>query len=333
MKKILFAVGFAALGMCSFAKGAKEPSWISNAYAGYDEDKYIIATSSGASYDDADKKALAGVGNIIRQDINSEEVVHQSSDSQGQNLSTYLSNIRTSTDIKSISGLSIKDRYKNKKGECFSRAILDKNAAAKFYSLELSKNSMEVESLIEESKKKKASFEASKNLLKAYKIALVNDEYVALLSFLKPSSHHVLSYESSAAIGMLVQNSLSDICVVINVAGDSDGRLSGAAAEAMGMFGISSSVAALSSSESPYVFTADFFCEDIDKDEGTNIFFCRAIISCSLTETATGKDVISFSRNSRQGKLSRKEARNAAVRAAENALKEDFAAKFKALLN
>lgn len=333
MKRNIISVCLALLCCVAiFAKGAKEPAWISDVYAGYDENKYIIATSWGSSFEDSDKKALAGVGNIIRQDIDAKEQVVQSSASDGQFLTSYLSDVKTSTKIKSISGLSVKDRYKSKKGDFCSRAVLDKSAAAKYYSIELNKNSLEIDSLMDQANAKKSTFDACKSLMKAYEIALQNDEYLALLSVIKPSNHHILSYDSSAAIASKIKKEMSSINVVINIAGDIDGRLAAAVAESMNSLGITTSVANVSDAKSVYVLTADYFCEDIEKVDGTDIYFCRSILNCNLTESSSGKDILSFSRNSRQGKLSRKEAQSASLRAAENVLKSEFAQKFCELL-
>lgn len=331
MKKIITFFVLSLITSSVFAK--KVPEWINNAYQGYDESKYICAVGSGLKTEDADKKALADVASVLIQDINSVEVVQQTASSDGKDLSSYLANITTNSDVKNISGLSIKDRYKDKKTGFYSRAILDKNAASKNYSLLLNKNIFEIETLIEEAAKRKGSFDECKNLVKAYRIAKENDYYNSLLTVLKPSAHHVFSYGSSGEVAAKIQNAFGNIVIAINVAGDIDDRVASAAASTMSNFGFSTKFAVSISEDVPYVFMVNVSFEDIDNSNDLNIYFTRCVISCILTEKSTGKDILTYSSNSRQGKLSRKEAQQSALRAAEKLIAEDFSVKFQSLFS
>ena len=115
-----------------FAKGGRQPAWISNPYAGYDETKYIAATAGARTADAADKKALLAAAANIVQDISAEESVTNSDSSAGANLTSYLSDIRTKSMLKDISGMAIKDRWTAKDKIVYARAVLDKTAAALF---------------------------------------------------------------------------------------------------------------------------------------------------------------------------------------------------------
>ena len=105
--------------------------------------------------------------------------------------------------------------------------------------------------------------------------------------------------------------------------GDSDGRINAAAGEAINGFGFRTQDGA-AARNAVYSFTADVSFEDIEKSESSDIYFTRCIVSWSLKEVSSGNTVLASSGNSRQGKLSRAEARQSAVRTAEMFVKENF---------
>ena len=333
MKKTILLL--CALFICSqfiFAKKSKQPVWISNPYDGYEESKYIAASAGGKTIEDADKKAITSAAAIVIQDINAEESVTQNDSGDGTNLTSYLANIRTNSKLKDLSGMSIKDRWTAKDGTVYSRAVLDKTTAARHYSVLLNKNSMEIETLIEESEKNLVSFDSCKLLIKAYSLAEENDYYAGLLSVLQPSAHHIFSYGSPAAIESKLRAALSKITVAVNVSGDTDNRLAAAASSVITGFGIGTENFT-QAADAAYTLGINALYEDLEKSGSSDIYFTRSIVNCSLIENTSGKEILSVSSNSRQGKLSRKEAVQSALRSAERSITEDFANKFGELFN
>ena len=240
MKKIIFCVLILINTVSAFSSGKKDPYWISNPYDGYSADKFIVACGSGTTNDDATKKAISEVSSVLKQDINAQEYVNQSFSSDGKNLSTYLANITTNTNVSDISGLSIKDKYKSKDGTYYVRAVLDKTTAGKYYSLLITKNAMEIDTLISESEKYLSTFTACKFLLNAYKIAKENDYYLDLLSVIKPESRKMLSYGNTSNVVAKLENAFKSITIAINVSGDDSQRIYNAIASVVSSYGITS---------------------------------------------------------------------------------------------
>lgn len=333
MKKTILLL--CALFICSqfiFAKKSKQPVWVSNPYDGYEESKYIAASAGGKTADDADKKAVISVAANVIQDINAEESVVQNDSGDGKNLTSYLANIRTNSKLKDLSGMSVKNRWTAKDGTVYSRAVLDKNAAARYYSLLLNKNSIEIETLIEDGEKTSAPFDTCKLLVKAYSLAEQNDYYAGLLSVLQPSAHRIFSYGSPSAIESKLRAVLSKITVAVKVSGDTDGRLAAAASSVITGFGIGTENFT-QAADAAYTLGINALYEDLEKSDSSDIYFTRSIVNCSLIENTSGKEILSVSSNSRQGKLSRKEAVQSALRSAERSITEDFANKFGELFN
>jgi len=333
MKKTILLL--CALFICSqfiFAKKSKQPVWILNPYAGYEESKYIAASAGGKTTEDADKKAITSAAAIVIQDINAEESVTQNDSGDGTNLTSYLANIRTNSKLKDLSGMSVKNRWTAKDGTVYSRAVLDKNAAARYYSLLLNKNSIEIETLIEDGEKTSAPFDTCKLLVKAYSLAEQNDYYAGLLSVLQPSAHRIFSYGSPSAIESKLRAVLSKITVAVKVSGDTDGRLAAAASSVITGFGIGTENFT-QAADAAYTLGINALYEDLEKSDASDIYFTRSIVNCSLIENTSGKEILSVSSNSRQGKLSRKEAVQSALISAERSITEDFANKFGELFN
>lgn len=332
MKKIIFCVLILINTVSAFSSGKKDPYWISNPYEGYSEDKFIVACASGTTNDDATKKAISEVSSVLKQDINAQEYVNQSFSSDGKNLSTYLANITTNTNVSDISGLSIKDKYKSKDGTYYVRAVLDKTTAGKYYSLLITKNAMEIDTLISESEKYLSTFTACKFLLNAYKIAKENDYYLDLLSVIKPESRKMLSYGNTSNVVAKLENAFKSITIAINVSGDDSQRIYNAIASVVNSYGITSLPVEKITDNTKYLITADISFEDIEKPLDSDIFFTRYILACSLTEVDTEKDLLTYTKNARQGKLSRREAQQSAIRAAEKVISEELSKKFGDLL-
>lgn len=332
MKKIIFCVLILINTVSAFSSGKKDPYWISNPYDGYSADKFIVACGSGTTNDDATKKAISEVSSVLKQDINAQEYVNQSFSSDGKNLSTYLANITTNTNVSDISGLSIKDKYKSKDGTYYVRAVLDKTTAGKYYSLLITKNAMEIDTLISESEKYLSTFTACKFLLNAYKIAKENDYYLDLLSVIKPESRKMLSYGNTSNVVAKLENAFKSITIAINVSGDDSQRIYNAIASVVNSYGITSLPVEKITDNTKYLITADISFEDIEKPSDSDIFFTRYILACSLTEVDTEKDLLTYTKNARQGKLSRREAQQSAIRAAEKIISEELSKKFGDLL-
>ncbi len=329
VKKHLILLFLCGSALPLSARGAKLPAWVANPFQGYAETEYVAATGEGKSAEEADKKAVAAVAAVIIQNVNTEETVSQSSRSDGKDLTSYLSDIRIQSKLKDVTGLSIKDRWTAKNQPFYSRAILDKGAADRYYSLLLNKNTAAIDALLQESGGPPSPLESCKTLLKAYSRAAENDYYLNVLSTLRPNAHPTLAYGSSAEIEARIRSALSAIKVAVNVSGDDNGRIAAAAASVINGFGAG---VIASDAEAAYRCTVQVSYEDIEKHPESAIYFTRFALTCTLSDCASGKDILTLSTGERMGKLSRKEAQQGARAAAEHSIKDDFSLKLNALL-
>jgi len=328
---IPFLVFTLSVACVSFASGAgrKDVAWIANPYDGYSEKEYVAATGSGTTTGDADKNATAELCRILSQSIETHESLKQTDSSKkGSQLSTYLSTVTTHTSLTSISGLTIKDRFTNGKGTSYSRAVLNRAEAGRHYSLLFNQKDEEVETLVTHARQAGVSFTSCALLTKAYKIAQENDGYMQLLSVLNRSYYKQPSYGSSAEVGQLAQNAFNAVTVNIEVTGDVDGRVAAVFSSAINDTGIGT---ATGNKDAPYQMTCTVSFEDAGQNGSA--YYVRYVVTSSLKETATGTEVLNFSSNGRQGKLSKEEAQQGAVRIIETKVKNEFTSKFTSLFD
>lgn len=321
-KKSVFLIAFSFCCFSIFCGSVGGVSWMEDPYYGLSSEEYIAAIGSGKTSTDADHNAALEIASILSQDIEAVSTLEQKATNTDEE-SSYLTNIQTTSALKDISGLSITDRTTTKDGRFFSRAVLNKADAARNYSLLFNENESKINSLISLADKKSASFEKCTMLVNAYKLALENDEYKALLSILRTSVRKIPLYENSSAVMQKAQSAFEEISVQVKVNGDSTGRLAAAFASAIHQTGISTNT---NKEDSPYILLCDAsFVNDGVKEETV---FIRYNLDVRLVIRESGKEILSFSINARKGKLTEHDAMQTALRDAESKIKEDFSQKF-----
>ena len=191
---------------------------------------------------------------------------------------------------------------------------------------------MELTALV---KTEQGTFKGCSDALQAYQAAKDNDYYLELLSVINPTDRELvmLPYTSSASVGVLTEKQFSTVTVMITVDGDKDGRISAALASAIAATGIKTMGGSSGGADDkmPYALLCTVSFAPVTMPESSNSFV-RYVSKAELLESATGKTILSWSKNARVGKLSADEAEQAAVRTLENDISTDFSASFKAIL-
>jgi hypothetical protein len=172
------------------------------------------------------------------------------------------------------------------------------------------------------------TFEAYQILNLAHNFALVTDNLHSLLTVLDLSAvSRRPSYGNAEAVKSLVQNAARAIIVTVTVTGDTGSRIATAFTECFNSRGFRTNA----TGANPYTLTASFQLEDVDLGNPRNKFV-RYILNCSLKNRA-GVEILSFSENHRDGHLTEAEARQRAIRSAEQSIgSTGFAANFDVFL-
>jgi len=196
------------------------------------------------------------------------------------------------------------------------------------YSAMISANEKVIGGLMEEAERNPRTFEAFQMLNLAYSFAVVTDNLHSLLTVLDPSAiSRRPSYGNAEAVKSLAQSVGRSIVVTVKVNGDNSGRIGKTFTESLNSRGFRTSAAG----DNAYVLSASFQLEDVDLNNQSNKFV-RYILNYSLKNN-DGVELLSSSDNGREGHLTESEARQRAVRAAEQAIASTgFAINFDAFL-
>jgi hypothetical protein len=189
-------------------------------------------------------------------------------------------------------------------------------------------NEKVIDGLLEEAEQHPRTFDAFQTLNLANSFAAVTDNFHSLLTVLDPSAvSRRPSYGNAEAVKSLARNAGRAIVIAVRVNGDNSGRIEKAFTECLNSRGFRTSAAG----DNSYTLTASFQLEDVDLKSTANKF-ARYILNYSLKDR-DGVELLSSSENGREGHLTESEARQRAIRAAEQAIASNgFAVNFDAFL-
>lgn len=336
--RITYAVFFCLTAAMLFAGGSSDkknktakqsatskPEWIENPSASYADDSYLTSVGTSASRSNAENDAVAGIGKILNQSIEAEENMQQSFSTTSDEASSYLSNIKTSTSLTDLVGVSIKANWTAEDGTEYALAVLNRTESGQYYRNKIDENNKTVVELLSLAEKNEGAFTSCANAVKAYELAKDNDYYLSLLTIIKPVYSKVISFDygSSNTVVQKVSDLLSKINILISVDNDTDGRIAAAISSALSSYGIHSFGGTTGTENIQYALMATVTYEPIEMTD-SKYSFVRYNIITEMIEKATGKNILSWKKNARVGKLTANEAQQASVRALETAIQTEY---------
>ncbi len=336
------------LGSCASSGGASSgngtaktaPSWVTDPGSVYPESEWLTAVEYGADRQAAQAAAVSSLAKIFRQDVKSETTAFQRyvdavlNDGSGSEFSEsreYAQQVVTTSDIDSLMGVTVSDVWTASGGTVYALARINRRQAASGYSAMISENEQAVLSLIESAENNPGTFDAYESLGFASDIALVNDNFLDILSVLDPNMALIRrpSYGNAVSVKQLTQDAARTIVISVDISGDADGRIASAFASCFSDRGFRT--AAAGTEAAGYVLAGSFQVQELDMSAGTANKFVRYILTASL-RSVSGAEIISYSANERDGHLTFGEARQRSIRTAEQGVKQDFGVQFDAYL-
>ncbi|QTQ16016.1 LPP20 family lipoprotein [Treponema parvum] len=314
--------------------GQKQPEWLNNPETLFLSDAYITGIGSAKSRGDAENDAAAAIGRVLNQNIEAEENTQMSFSSASEGVSSYLSRIKTSTSLNDLAGISVKRSYSAPDGTEYALAVLNRNESGQYYRSKIEENNAAVKELLLLAEKTEGTFESCAYAVNAYELAKTNDYYFSLLAIIKPVYKKTVSvdYGSTNAVAQRTAELLSKINVSISVDGDTDGRVAAAFASALSSFGIKALAKQADKKVSDttnvlYELTASVSYENIQMPD-SKYAFVRYNVTSTTTDMSSGKNIFPWTKNARVGKLTEQDALNAATRALETAIINEYPQEF-----
>jgi len=320
------------------------PLWVTDTGKAYPDRDWLIVVEAEQDVKLAERAAVTRLAQVFRVDlvsvtdanrqfaetINSVKgkkslITSQSSDIAQELISTSV--------VSGLIGLQV-ESWANPKGRSYANARMNRKECSARYSAMIRENEKVIGGLLEEAEREPRTFEAFQMLNLASSFAVVTDNFHSLLTVLDSSAiSRRPSYGNAEAVKSLARNAGRSIVVTVGVNGDQGGRIEKAFTECLNSRGFRTSAGGGVNvpGDNLYMLAASFQLEDVDLKNTTNKF-ARYILNYSLKDGG-GVELLSSSDNGREGHLTESEARQRAIRAAEQAIASTgFAVNFDAFL-
>jgi hypothetical protein len=315
------------------------PLWVTDIEKAYPDRDWLVVVEAEQDAKLAENAAVTRLAQVFRVDlvsvtsanrqfaesINSVKGKKQLVSSQSSEIAQEL--LSTSV-VSGLIGLQL-ESWPNPNGRSYANARMNRAECSARYSAMIRENEKVISSLMEEAERNPRTFEAFQMLNLASSFANVTDNFHNLLTVLDPSAiSRRPSYGNAGTVKTLAQSAARSIAVTVKVNGDNGGRIEKAFTECLNSRGFRTNAPG----DNPYILAASFQLESVDLENNNNNKFVRYILNYSLKDRG-GTEFISSSDNGRQGHLNESEARQRAIRAAEQSIVSDgFAVNFDAFL-
>ena len=314
------------------AKGNNQPAtplpplWVTDQEKAYPDRDWLCVVEAEQDVKLAQNAAVVRLSQVFRVDLVSitdanrqlAESIHNvmgkkvTITSQSSSIAQEL--VSTST-VSGLIGLQV-ESWSNPNGRSYANARMNRRECSARYLSMIRDNEKAISGLMEEANRNPRTFEAYQMLNLAYTFAQVTDNFHTLLTVLDPSAISTRpSYGNAMALKSLADNAKRSIVVTVKVDGDNAGRIEKAFTETLNTRGFRTG----SSGDSSYVLSASLQVDAADIANANNYKYARYILNYSLKNKA-GVELFSSSDNGREGHTSDSEARQRAIRAAEQSI-------------
>jgi hypothetical protein len=330
----LLAVSLALLAACATQNAANAPPlWARDLEAAYPNGEWLRAVESAADKNAAGAAALASLAQSFRVDVAAAfragetyiSRVQKNGDKGIAAADVFRSAAREVSAVSAVSGLSGLEReyWAAPNGEVWALARMNRAECAARYSAAIAGHEKLI-ALLRETAAARSGLDAWAALAFAAEAAALTDNWYALRSVLRPeTAGAVPAYGGEAALRAAMREAARSVTVDVRVSGDHSGRAAAAFTKVFTGRGFRTGAAG---AESPRVLRALFALEDTDQSGG-GFVYVRWSLSAVLADPS-GAELFAWSETGREGHAGRPEARERALRMAEEAVSAAFAEAF-----
>jgi len=315
--------------MADTAQG-EQPEWVKSPQKAFSQSQYLSAVGMGKNTVDAENSAIASIGKIIKQNVSSKVVTTEkdavSSSGFSSSSSTLDEIIETYSVVDALVGVKIHEFWWGNDGYVYALAYLNKAEAAQYYSRKISENESLIDDRLSFANSRKGSFDAFAAVQKAVRAAEENNQYMDILNAVQPSAYRAkkLSYGSEERVKEAAYDAAMAISIDVSVKGTDDSRIANAVILMLSSYGFRTKLAD-EKSTAPYIIEADVEFMDVPSERNK---YVRYVFNAALKEVSSGKILLPYSENKREGHTSASEAQQKALRTLEKSIVENYAQAF-----
>lgn len=301
------------------------PGWVLNPSDGYPESEYMTAVGYASNRQTAEENAKAELTKIIRQTVQSEVVAteyigenHLSEKEiaweKARSIDTY---VRTTSEL-TVTGIVIQDVYITSETVpvYYALALIDRDDVGQIYKNRAIENETVINAKIAAANKEKGPISRFKIMQDAAMLATENQDNLDMLAVINKDMRKALkpAYGNAAAVEELARQALDEARVYIDVRGDDSGRVAAAFARRIQDAGFKT-VEEYSVETAAITLSVDVSLSPLDMESANK--YVRYVLTGSLIENSTGKEMETYSTNGREAHVTEAEARARALRTLE----------------
>ncbi|MBQ0003408.1 MAG: LPP20 family lipoprotein [Treponema sp.] len=283
------------------------PEWVVNPESEYNGRLYLTGVGSGIDEQTATDVAKAELIKTLVQKISANDKVNTFADNT-TDYASISSSIDTTSELKSITGLKIVNKFKTKENKIIVLAVLKKQDAVDFYSKQILRNDEKISEFMNYAKNN-PTLQGIIYAQKAYTLAKDNDYFLYLIDIIDSPfpSDITLSYGNTAKLSKQISEIKKQIPVKVIVENDSKNLIKTAFTECLNKFGI----ATTEKDNASYVIKAIVDVEKSDSADDEHVFYYYLVTS-EMTSSSTQQVINNFSTHGRAGHVNDQGAKNKA---------------------
>jgi hypothetical protein len=321
-----------ALSCAAPGPASGQPDWVDNARSRYPASAYLYAVESADTRRLAETRAQAALARQFNLSVASTERAARSL--TRENGATHESasvseRVNTTSDVSDIIGLQTQV-WAAPDGTIWALALLDRREAASRYAERIAQNEAGVQTLLTDAAGAGATFDACEAANRAANLARQTERFLDILSVLDERRAEALkpTYGGAPAVEAAAGKIAAGIGIAVEVQGPAAGHI---AQDFAACFDEQGYKTAGAGQPSAYALRAVSTIDDAAGPGDNGLYALHWTLSASLVR-ATGARALSWSMAGREEWRDEAGARRAVARAAERAVKQDFAARLAAYL-
>lgn len=322
MKKIAILIAALSLTALAFAsaspakvkaKAKKDsaipnaPEWVTNPESEYNSRLYLTGVGNSIEEDAAEDDAKADLIKSLVSKVSANEQTKAFADNT-TDYASITSTVDTTSELKSIKGLRIVNKYKANDGTFYALAVIKKQDAVDFYNKQIEKNDSKIKEYMEFARKN-STLQGIVFAQKALNLAKDNEYYFYLIDIIDspfPSDCEI-SYGSTVKLTKEISDLKKLVPIKVVIENDYKNLIKTSFTDALNHMGFFTT----EKDNAQYVVTATVNVEKFDSPDEKHVFY-NYLLTSQMYDTASKDVVNNFSVNGRAGHLNDQGARNKA---------------------
>lgn len=297
------------------------PEWILNPETEYNTRLYLTGVGSAPEENAAEDDAKGELVKSLVTKISANEKSYQFSD-KTTDYASITSTIDTTSELKSIKGLRIVNKYKADDGTYYALAVIKKQDAVDFYEKQIEKNDAKINEYMEYARNN-ATFNGIIFAHKAYGLAKDNEYYFYLIDIIDSPfpSEYKLSYGSTVKLSKEITELKKKVPVKVTVENDDKNLIKTAFTNCLNKLGFITT----DKDNAELLINAIVDVEKFDSPDEKHVFY-NYLLTAEMKVSTTQDIINNFSINGRAGHVTDQGAKNKAYLTLSKEIEKDFKA-------